>query len=104
MHLLSPIGSYKAGPHGIQGIGANFVPEILDTSVLDEVVTVTTEQAYAAGRRLGTEEGVLAGISAGAALHVALELAKKEENAGKTIVALLPDSGERYLTTPMYQK
>ena len=93
-----------AGPHGIQGIGANFVPEILDTSVVDKVVTVTTEQAYASGRRLGTEEGVLAGISAGAALHVALELAKKEENAGKTIVALLPDSGERYLTTPMYAK
>ena len=93
-----------AGPHGIQGIGANFVPEILDTSLVDEVVTVTTEEAYAAGRRMGTEEGVLAGISAGAALHVALELAKKEENAGKTIVALLPDSGERYLTTPMYQK
>ena len=93
-----------AGPHGIQGIGANFVPEILDTGLLDEVVTVTTEQAYAAGRRIGTEEGVLAGISAGAALHVALELAKQEENTGKTIVALLPDSGERYLTTPMYQK
>jgi len=92
-----------AGPHGIQGIGANFVPEILDTKLLDEVVTVTTEQAYAAGRRMGREEGVLAGISAGGALHVALELAKKEENAGKTIVALLPDSGERYLTTPMYQ-
>ena len=94
----------KAGPHGIQGIGANFVPEILDTGLLDQVVTVTTEEAYAAGRRLGTEEGVLAGISAGAALHVALELAQKEENAGKTIVAPLPDSGERYLTTPMYQK
>ncbi len=93
-----------AGPHGIQGIGANFVPEILDTGLLDKVVTVTTEQAYAAGRRLGTEEGVLAGISAGAALHVALELAKQEEYAGKTIVALLPDSGERYLTTPMYHK
>ena len=94
----------RAGPHGIQGIGANFIPEILDTSLLDAVVTVTTEEAYAAGRRLGAEEGVLAGISAGAALHAALELAKKEENAGKTIVALLPDSGERYLTTPMYQK
>ena len=93
-----------AGPHGIQGIGANFVPEILDTSLLDEVVTVTTEEAYASGRRLGIEEGVLAGISAGAALHVALELAKQEENAGKTIVALLPDSGERYLTTAMYAK
>ena len=94
----------KAGPHGIQGIGANFIPEILDTGILDEVITVTTEAAYAAGRRMGTEEGILAGISAGAALHVALELAKKEENAGKTIVALLPDSGERYLPTPMYQK
>ena len=94
----------KAGPHGIQGIGANFIPEILDTGLLDEVVTVTTEEAYAAGRRLGTEEGILAGISAGAALHAALELAKLEENAGKTIVVLLPDSGERYLTTPMYQK
>ena len=94
----------KAGPHGIQGIGANFIPEILDTGILDEVVTVTTEAAYAAGRRMGTEEGILAGISAGAALHAALELAKKEENAGKTIVALLPDSGDRYLTTPMYQK
>ena len=94
----------KAGPHGIQGIGANFIPEILDTKLPDEVVTVTTEEAYTAGRRLGTEEGVLAGISAGAALHVALELAKKAENVGKTIVALLPDSGERYLTTPMYQK
>ena len=94
----------KAGPHGIQGIGANFVPKTLDTGVYDEVVTVTTEQAYAAGRRMGMEEGVLAGISAGAALHVALELAKREENAGKTIVALLPDSGERYLTTPMYAK
>ena len=93
----------KAGPHGIQGIGANFVPEILDTALLDEVMTVTTQQAYAAGRRLGTEEGVLAGISAGGALHIALELAKREEYAGKTIVALMPDSGERYLTTAMYQ-
>ena len=94
----------KAGPHGIQGIGANFVPEILDTKLLDEVITVTTENAYAAGRRMGMEEGVLAGISAGAALHAALELAKQEENTGKTIVVLLPDSGERYLTTAMYQK
>ncbi len=93
-----------AGPHGLQGIGANFVPEILDTRLLDEVVTVTTEEAYSAGRRLGTEEGVLAGISAGAALHAALALAAKEEYAGKTIVALLPDSGERYLTTAMYAK
>jgi len=93
----------QAGPHGIQGIGANFIPEILDTKLLDEVVTVTTEEAYAAGRRLGGEEGILAGISGGAALHIALELAKQEENAGKNIVVLIPDSGERYLTTPMYK-
>ena len=92
-----------AGAHGIQGIGANFIPEILDTGLLDQVVTITTEEAYAAGRRLGGEEGVLAGISGGAALHIALELAKQPENAGKTIVALMPDSGERYLTTAMYK-
>ena len=92
-----------SGPHGIQGIGANFIPEILDLTVVDEVVTVTTEESYAAGRRMGREEGILCGISSGCALHVALELAKKEENKGKTIVVLLPDSGERYLTTPMYQ-
>ena len=91
-----------SGPHGIQGIGANFVPENYDAQVVDEVIAVATQDAYAAGRRLGREEGILAGISAGAALHVALELAQREENAGKTIVALLPDSGERYLTTPMY--
>ena len=93
-----------AGAHGLQGIGANFVPDILDTKILDEVMTVTTEEAYAAGRRMGCEEGILAGISGGAALHGALELAKREENAGKTIVVLLPDSGERYLTTAMYAK
>ena len=92
-----------SGPHGIQGIGANFIPEILDLSIVDEVVTVTTEESYTAGRRMGREEGVLCGISSGCALHVALELAKKEENKGKTIVCLLPDSGERYLTTPMYR-
>ena len=93
----------RAAPHGIQGIGANFIPEILDTGVIDEMVTVNVRQAYEAGRRMGMEEGILVGISSGAALYAALELAKKEENAGKTIVALLPDSGERYLTTPMYQ-
>ena len=92
----------KAGPHGIQGIGANFVPSILDTGIIDEILTVTTSDAYVAGRRMGTEEGVLAGISGGAALWAALELAKRPENAGKTIVALLPDSGERYLSTGMY--
>ena len=93
----------RAAPHGIQGIGANFIPEILDTGVIDEMVTINVHQAYEAGRRMGKEEGILVGISSGAALYAALELAKKEENAGKTIVALLPDSGERYLTTPMYQ-
>ena len=93
----------RAAPHGIQGIGANFIPEILDTGIIDEMVTVNVQQAYEAGRRMGREEGILAGISSGAALYAALELAKQGENAGKTIVALLPDSGERYLTTPMYQ-
>ena len=92
-----------SGPHGIQGIGANFIPEILDLTLIDEVVTVTTGESYTAGRRMGREEGILCGISSGCALHVALELARKEENKGKTIVVLLPDSGERYLTTPMYQ-
>lgn len=92
-----------AGAHGIQGIGANFVPSILDRSVIDEIMTVTTEDAYTAGRRMGCEEGVLAGISGGAALWAALELAKKPENAGKTIAVLIPDSGERYLSTDMYR-
>ncbi len=92
----------KAGAHGIQGIGANFVPEILDRALLDEVLTCPLEAAYACGRRMGREEGVLAGISSGAALWAALELAKRPENEGKTIVVLLPDSGERYLSTPMY--
>ena len=92
----------KAAPHGIQGIGANFVPTVLDTAIYDEIITVALEDAYAAGRRMGRDEGILVGISSGCALHVALQLAKLEENEGKTIVALLPDSGERYLTTPMY--
>ena len=92
----------KAGPHGLQGIGANFVPKVLDTGIYDEIIPVTTEAAYAAGRRLGRAEGVLVGISSGAALHAALELAKREENAGKTIVVLLPDTGDRYLSTPMF--
>ena len=93
----------RSGAHGIQGIGAGFVPEILDVAVLDEVLPCGLEDAYAAGRRLGREEGVLAGISAGAALWAALELARRPENAGKTIVALLPDSGDRYLSTAMYE-
>ena len=92
----------RSGAHGIQGIGAGFVPEILDTALLDEVITVSTREAYAAGRRLGMEEGVLAGISGGAALHAALQVAKRSENAGKTVAVLLPDSGERYLSTAMY--
>ena len=92
----------QAGPHGIQGIGANFVPEILDTGILDEVLTCRLEDAYAAGRRMGREEGVLVGISSGAALWAALELAKRPENAGKTIVVLLPDTGDRYLSTAMF--
>ena len=94
----------KAGPHGLQGIGANFVPSVLDTTVYDKVVTVTEEEAYAAGRQLGSQEGILAGISSGAALHAAMELAKQPENAGKNIVVLLPDTGDRYLSTPMFSK
>jgi len=92
----------KAGPHGLQGIGANFIPKVLDTGIYDEIIPVTTDAAYAAGRKLGRAEGVLVGISSGAALHAALELAKREENAGKTIVVLLPDTGDRYLSTPMF--
>ena len=92
----------KAGSHGLQGIGANFVPEILDTAILDEILTVTTEEAYAAGYAMAREEGVLVGITSGAAVHAAALLAKRPENRGKTIVALLPDSGERYLSTAMF--
>ena len=91
-----------AGPHGLQGIGANFVPKVLDTTVYDEVVTVTEEQAYAMGRLLGKAEGILAGISSGAALHAATQIAKRPENKGKSIVVILPDTGERYLSTPMF--
>ena len=93
-----------AGPHGLQGIGANFVPENLDRSVLDEVLTVTDAEAYATGRELARTEGILVGITSGAAVWAAAQLARQPENAGKTIVALLPDSGERYLSTPMFQK
>ena len=92
----------KAGAHGLQGIGAGFVPDVLDTDVYDEVVRVTTEEAYAASRLLAKTEGVLCGISSGAALHAALMLAAKPENAGKTVVCLLPDTGERYLSTELY--
>ena len=93
----------RAGPHGLQGIGANFVPENLDRTVLDEILTVTDADAYAAGRELARTEGILVGITSGAAVWAAAQLAMRPENAGKTIVALLPDSGERYLSTPMFQ-
>ena len=92
----------KAGPHGLQGIGAGFVPEVLDVNVMDEVVTVTEEEAYAAGRLLARREGILAGISSGAALHAAIEVAARPENTGKTVVVLLPDTGDRYLSTPLF--
>ena len=94
----------KPGPHKIQGIGAGFVPEALDTSIYDKIMPVAAEDAFAAGRRLGHEEGVLVGISSGAALHAALELARKPENTGKTIVAIMPDTGERYLSTPLFSE
>lgn len=92
----------SAGSHGIQGIGANFVPKVLDTTVYDEVIPVTDGDAYAAARQMGRLEGVLAGISSGAAVWAAVQLARRPENRGRTIVALLPDSGERYLSTPLY--
>ncbi len=92
----------KSGPHGIQGIGAGFVPQVLDRSVVDQVIAVTEEDAYAMGRMLGKTEGVLAGISSGAALWAAAELAKLPEYTGKLIVVLLPDGGDRYLSTPMF--
>lgn len=91
-----------AGPHGIQGIGANFIPQVLDTEIYNTVVTVSTDEAYETGRMLGKTEGILCGISSGAALHAAVELAKIPENEGKTIVVLLPDTGDRYLSTPMF--
>ena len=93
----------KAGKHGLQGIGAGFVPEILNTEIFDEIVRVTTEQAYEASRLLARKEGLLVGISSGAALSAATEIAKREENKGKNIVVLLPDTGERYLSTPMFE-
>ncbi len=93
----------KAGQHGIQGIGANFIPKILDTMLYDEVVRVTDDEAYAYGRAMAEDEGVLVGISSGAALCAAAKLAARPENANKTIVAILPDTGDRYLSTPMFQ-
>lgn len=94
----------RAGAHGLQGIGANFVPKILDTDIYDEIITVTTEQAYAAARLTVKTQGILIGISSGAALHAAAELAKRHENSGKRIVVLLPDGGERYLSTSLFEE
>lgn len=93
----------KAGSHGLQGIGANFIPELLDRSVIDEIITVLEEDAYKMGRKLADSEGMLVGISSGAAAFAALEIAKREENKGKNIVVLLPDSGSRYLSTDMFK-
>ena len=92
----------KSGPHKIQGIGAGFVPSVLNTSIYDEIIRVKNDDAFAASRLLARREGVLSGISSGAAVHAALELARRPENEGKTIVALLPDTGERYLSTQLY--
>ena len=92
-----------AGPHGLQGIGAGFIPGVLDTTVYDEIIPVSNEDAYAFGKMIGRTEGILVGISAGAALFAAVELAKKEENTGKNIVVLLPDTGDRYLSTTMFE-
>ena len=93
-----------AGPHGLQGIGANFVPKVLNTDVYDEIIPVTDEDAYQTGRLIGRTEGVLVGISSGAALWAAIQAAKRPENKGKTIVVLLPDTGDRYLSTPMFSE
>ena len=92
------------GAHKIQGIGAGFVPEILDTKVYDEIITVTGEAAFEMGKMIGKKEGILVGISSGAALFGAIELAKREENKGKNIVVILPDSGDRYLSTPLFEE
>ena len=99
----SPVLSQgRSGPHKLQGIGAGFVPQVLDTTVYDEVIPVTSEDAFAAGRQVGRREGVLVGISSGAAVWAAIELARRAENEGKTIVVLLPDTGDRYLSTPLF--
>lgn len=101
----SPVLSQgKAGPHKIQGIGAGFVPDTLDTNIYDEIITVENDDAFADGKEIAKTEGILVGISSGAALHAAKQLASREENAGKTIVVLLPDGGDRYLSTPLIQE
>ena len=91
-----------AGAHKIQGIGAGFVPDVLDTRVYDEIITVENQDAFATGRKIGHREGVLVGISSGAAVWAAIELAKRPENEGKNIVVILPDTGDRYLSTPLF--
>lgn len=93
----------KAGPHKIQGIGANFVPDVLNKDIIDEIITVTSEDAFASAKKMARSEGILVGISSGAALYAAAQLAMRSENAGKTIVALLPDTGERYLSTGIFE-
>lgn len=99
----SPVLSQgKTGPHGIQGIGAGFVPDTLNTQIYDEIITVTNENAYNTGRAIAQKEGLLVGISSGASVYAAIQLAKRPENEGKRIVALMPDTGERYLSTPMF--
>ena len=92
----------NAGPHKIQGIGAGFIPEVLDTSIYDEIIAVSNDDAFTTGKSLGKKEGILTGISSGAALWAAIEIAKRPKSKGKTIVVLLPDTGDRYLSTPLF--
>ena len=97
------LSGHHAGPHGLQGLGAGFVPEILNTNIYDEIVKVSDEEAYALGREIGKIEGILVGISSGAALNAAINIARRPESAGKTIVVIFPDTGDRYLSTPMFE-
>ncbi len=99
----SVLSGGQSGPHGLMGIGAGFVPEILDTTIYDEIMLVNNEEAYSSAQKLAHEEGILVGITSGAALHAAMELGKRDEMADKIIVVILPDTGERYLSTPLFQ-